>query len=259
MREVGRVAGGDPSGRGPQQRGRDHDVDAGPRRVAPGAGQPAGEGRADRGAAQRGDVGGLGRVHEVAGGIEAARPCSARRRRRSGTSTRRRARRRLTRASSWSGIQSPVKTTVSTATVRRVSVAAVVQLDRRGPGRGRGSRAPRCRSTAAPARPRRVAPANGPYDWWRGWSVTIATVCTPADRSVSTAEYDTCSAPTTSARCPTGRCCRWTHCWSWPVVKIALRRGRPGRAGPNAVVHAPRSPARPRRRTRCARRWARSA
>ena len=68
-------------------------------------------------------------------------------------------------------------------------------------------------------RQRSAAPARTTLsDWWRGSSVVIPTVRTPAWASVSSAEKLTCSAPTTRARSPTGSRFRYTSCWSVPVV-----------------------------------------
>ena len=50
----------------------------------------------------------------------------------------------------------------------------------------------------------RAASAAPVKDWGRSRSVTMVTVRTPAWWRLSTAEYETCSAPRTTARVPTG-------------------------------------------------------
>ena len=161
------------------------------------------DGRRDVAARERSDVGGLGAVQEVAGREHAGpRWCAARR------STDRAARARVElelpprTASSWSGIQSAVKTTVSHSSSRTAPLSRSRELDRLDPPpaadrahRGAGEqRAPGTRS-AAPARRRRATGGGG-------CSVTIATARAPPCARVSTAEKLTCSAPTTTARAP---------------------------------------------------------
>ena len=108
------------------------------------------------------------------------------------------------RASSWSGIQSPVKTTVSQPTNRVPPV-------RRSASSTPSSRSrPAIRRTAVAVQTgvrqrAAAASANAAKLWCRGWSVTSARTSAPACASVTIAEKLTCSAPTTRAR-PGSRC-----------------------------------------------------
>ena len=101
-------------------------------------------------------------------------------------------------ASSWSGIQSAVNTTVSQATERVAPVSRSVSSTST---RGRPWMAVTAVRVHSGARQRAAAPARkSANDWWRGSSVTMPTVRAPPWASVSRDEKLTCSAPTTSAR-----------------------------------------------------------
>ena len=123
--------------------------------------------------------------------------------------------------------KSPLNTMVSTATRALAAVGSTERATRsrwvasvEAGHRGRGP--DRHPQADAGARRRTVRTV-----WECGRSVTSATVRTPASRRVSTAEYDTCSAPTTRARRPTGRCLA-VH----PLLELAggedAGRARPG-------------------------------
>ena len=152
--------------------------------------------RGDVAAVERGDVGRLGAVQEVAG-REDARPFRAQRRvdeRSEGCRQRQPAR----RASSCSGTQSPVKTTVSQS-----QAATVGELDRLDP-------APAVDPRDADAGQDGHAMADGVSARSAPVGLVAREVGDHRDRAaagvarVSTAEKLTCSAPTITARRPTG-------------------------------------------------------
>jgi hypothetical protein len=120
-------------------------------------------------------------------------------------------------ASSWSGIQSAVNTTVSHASERVAPLSRLVTST--SSTRGRPWIAVTAVRVHRGARQRAAAPARKSANvWWRGSSVTMPTVFAPPWASVSRAEKLTCSAPTMSARAPTVCLFRYTSCWSVPVV-----------------------------------------
>ena len=179
-----------------------------PRRGTDGAGAP------------RRHVGRLGRVHEVAGGEEPGRGRRAVRRARGTAACRGRSTRPARRASSLSGMKSPVNTTASTATMRSapsgpadehaVDTVAPVHAGHRclasrpAPGGRRASR----RSNGAEGLGARQV----------GDQRHRADACLDAASARRNRRH--APRPTMRARPPRGRCWRWTHCWSWPVVKI---------------------------------------
>ncbi len=126
-------------------------------------------------------------------------------------------------ASSLSGTQSAVKTTVSQATLRVRPLSSSVNST--SSTRGRPWIALTAVRVQSGVRQRSAAPArNSASDWCLGNSVTIPTVLAPPWRSVRSAEKLTCSAPTTSARRPTRRSFRYTSCCSVPVVSTPSGR-----------------------------------
>ena len=155
------------------------------------------------------------------------------------------------RTSSWSGIQSPVSTTVSHSMLAPLHRCRGPRPQRTRRDLGRGSPPPGYGSRRAPVVASRPGTRNAAYDSDRRSVVVISAVAQPASRKVSTADQLTSSAPTTTARRPTRPCGggRDSGVGQWCRRR---RAGHPGSAAPAADARAHRSRARLRQPRRAA-------